>query len=124
MKVAWTRAIRFVATDGRNLRGEPILPATGFDVGTASAENGELQAKIIVGDDLYDSTGATYVSDEVATVKKLLGPLGAAEVPILRCVGLNYIKHSEYPTFWRINILSVDGKVASSQDELLGMKIG
>ena len=111
MKVAWARAIRFVASDGRILRGEPILPTADLDVGTASTENGELKAKVIVGDDLYDTTGTTYVSDEVATVKKLLGPLAATEVPILRCVGLNYIKHSEYPTLPRITIVSVSSKM-------------
>lgn len=94
MKVAWTRAIRFVAPDGRVLRGEPILPSPNFDIGK-SALDGSLKAKVIVGDDLFDTTGATYVSDEVVTVSKLLGPLAQEDVPILRCVGLNYTKHSK-----------------------------
>ena len=93
MKVAWTRAIRFIAADGRTLRGESILPSPDFDLGWTS-ENDQLKAKIIRGDDLYDNTGKTRVSDEVVTVKKLLGPLARDDVPILRCVGLNYTKHS------------------------------
>ncbi|KAL2204708.1 hypothetical protein CC79DRAFT_1309691 [Sarocladium strictum] len=92
MSVPWTRLIRFVATDGRILRGEPILPFPEFDVGNFEPGT-QLQAKVLVGEDIYDTTGATRLSDEVATVKKLLGPLGQDDVPILRCVGLNYAKH-------------------------------
>ncbi|KAJ4286516.1 hypothetical protein N0V90_013216 [Kalmusia sp. IMI 367209] len=92
MRVAWTRLIRFVATDGRILRGEPILPNPDFDLGDIT-ERSKLQAKVIVGDDIYDTSGKTIVSDEVVTVKKLLGPLTASDVDILRCVGLNYAKH-------------------------------
>jgi len=94
MKVPWTRLIRFVSTDGRVLRGEPILPSDDFDLGNVT-ESDQLKAKIIKGDDTLDTTGKTVVSDEVVTVKKLLGPLAAEEVPILRCVGLNYAKHSK-----------------------------
>lgn len=92
MSVAWERLIRFVAEDGRIVRGEPILPDAAFDLGTTT-EGTRLQARIINGDDIYDTTGKTLVTDEVVTVKKLLGPLAQADVPILRCVGLNYQKH-------------------------------
>ena len=92
MAVAWERLIRFVAEDGRTLRGEPILPSPDFDLGTTT-EDTKLQAKVIKGDDVFDTTGQTVVTDEVVTVKRLLGPLSQAEVPILRCVGLNYAKH-------------------------------
>ncbi|KAB5516904.1 hypothetical protein GE09DRAFT_1231043 [Coniochaeta sp. 2T2.1] len=92
MSLAWKRLIRFVATDGRILRGEPILPTADFDVGTVTESSG-LQAKVIAGEDIYDTTGKTRLTDEVVTVKKLLGPLTRKDVPILRCVGLNYAKH-------------------------------
>ncbi|KAJ9502333.1 hypothetical protein H2202_002398 [Exophiala xenobiotica] len=92
MKVPWTRLIRFTTADGRVLRGEPILPSEDFDLGKVT-EADQLKAKVIVGEDPFDTTGKTIVSDEVATVKKLLGPLAKEEVPILRCVGLNYAKH-------------------------------
>lgn len=93
MSVAWQRLIRFVATDGRVLRGDPILPHKAYDLGSVTAED-KLQAKVIVGYDIYDTTGATFVSDESVTVARILGPLTAADVPVLRCVGLNYSKHS------------------------------
>ncbi len=97
MKVPWTRLIRFTTADGRVLRGEPILPSEDFDLGKVT-EAYQLKVKVIVGDDPFDTTGKTIVSDEVATVKKLLGPLAKEEVPILRCVGLNYAKHSKSRT--------------------------
>ncbi|KAM0267948.1 hypothetical protein ACHAPA_005547 [Fusarium lateritium] len=92
MKVAWQRLIRFVSTDGRVLRGEPILPTPDFDLGNTT-EDTKIQARVIDGDDIYNTAGVTRVTDEVATVKTLLGPLTSSEVPIFRCVGLNYATH-------------------------------
>lgn len=93
MKVAWDRLIRFVATDGRMLYGEPILPSPTFDIGNTTEETG-LKARVFQGD-LYDTTGTSKVTDEVVQVKRLLGPLAPSDVPILRCVGLNYATHSK-----------------------------
>ncbi|CAH0024867.1 unnamed protein product [Clonostachys rhizophaga] len=92
MKVLWSRLIRFQAADGRVLRGEPILPRPNFDLGLAT-EADNIQARVITGDDPYDTTGATRVTEELVTVKQILCPLTAKDVPILRCVGLNYLKH-------------------------------
>jgi hypothetical protein len=95
MKLPWKRLIRFEASDGRILRGEPILPIKDFDLGFVKESDG-LEAKVIIGDDIYDTSGKTVVSKEVAKVKRVLGPLAQEDVPILRCVGLNYAKHSQY----------------------------
>ncbi|KAJ5963490.1 Fumarylacetoacetase C-terminal-like protein [Penicillium vulpinum] len=92
MSLPWKRLIRFIATDGRTLRGEPILPTPTTDLGFIT-ESDKLQARVIEGDDLYDTTGKTRVTDEIVSVKTVLGPLAQADVPILRCVGLNYAKH-------------------------------
>ncbi|KAK7413358.1 hypothetical protein QQX98_007735 [Neonectria punicea] len=92
MTVAWERLIRFVATDGRILYGEPIIPSPDFDIGETTEETG-LLAKVIKGDDLYDTTGATWVTEEIVAVKKLVGPMTTLDVPTLRCVGLNYATH-------------------------------
>ncbi|KAK5082216.1 hypothetical protein LTR05_007360 [Lithohypha guttulata] len=94
-RIAWTRLIRFKASDGRILRGEPIVSnerPDDFDLGKTS-EADQLQARVITGEDIFDTTGKTKVTDEVVSVARLLGPLEQAEVPILRCVGLNYAKH-------------------------------
>lgn len=95
MKTAWQRLIRFVATDGRVLYGEPILPRPDFDLGDTNEQTG-LQARIIQGADLYDESGLTKVTDEVVNVRELLGPLTPSTVPIVRCIGLNYLAHSEW----------------------------
>ncbi|KAG6363026.1 hypothetical protein INS49_008121 [Diaporthe citri] len=92
MNVAWERLIRFVSTDDLVLLGEPILPRPDFDLGNTGADT-RLKARVIRGDDIYDTTGSTYVTDEVVSVKKLLGPLHSCDVPIIRCVGLNYATH-------------------------------
>lgn len=95
MNVAWERLIRFISTDDLVLWGEPILPHAEFDLGTTTAETC-LQAKVLRGNDIYDTTGATQVTEEVVTVRELLGPLTSGDVPILRCVGLNYKTHSSW----------------------------
>ena len=97
MQLTWKRLIRFISTDGRTLRGEPILPSEAFDLGSTTEET-RLQAKVISGDDIYNTFGETKVTDEVVTVKRLLGPLTPGEVPLLRCIGLNYAKHSPFHT--------------------------
>lgn len=93
MKLAWARAIRFVSSDGRTLYGDPILPYEDYDLGSLH-EGDQIKARVIEGTDLFDESGATRLSSEVVTVSKLLGPLTPTQVPMLRCVGLNYAKHS------------------------------
>lgn len=97
MTLPWTRLIRFEATDGRILRGEPVTPDnnnnTELDLGFIT-EADSLQARVLAGDDIFDTSGKTHLTDEVVTVRKILGPLTSDDVPILRCVGLNYARHS------------------------------
>jgi hypothetical protein len=96
MTLPWKRLIRFEAVDGRILRGEPVLSANeGIDLGFVT-EADQLQAKILVGHDIYNTTGNTTLTEETVLVKKILSPLAQSDVPILRCVGLNYAKHSTY----------------------------
>lgn len=95
MKVAWQRLIRFVSTNDKILYGQPILPSADFDLGKVT-EKDQLKANIIEGDDIYDTSGKTRVSNNVATVKRILGPLAQSDVPVVRCIGLNYVKHSMY----------------------------
>ncbi|KAF2110258.1 fumarylacetoacetate hydrolase family protein-like protein [Lophiotrema nucula] len=92
MPTSWKRLIRFESTDGKVLRGEPILPSPDFDIGSTTAETG-LKAKVIsvANNDIFDPD--TKVTDEEVVVKKLLGPVEQREVPIIRCIGLNFIKH-------------------------------
>lgn len=91
MALPWKRLIRFVAADGRTLFGEPVGSPQNMNWERVSY----LQARVLVGDDIYDTTGKTRLGDEIVDVKTLLGPLNENNVPILRCIGLNYMKHSE-----------------------------
>ncbi|KUM58159.1 hypothetical protein ACN42_g9009 [Penicillium freii] len=93
MSLPWKRLIRFEAVDGRILRGEPMLPENkNVDLGFVT-EADQLKAKFLVGDDIYDVTGKTQLAAETVLVKNILSPLAQSDVPILRCVGLNYAKH-------------------------------
>lgn len=71
------------------------MPSPGFDIGNTTKATA-LQAKVITGSDILDTTGETKITDEIAKVEKLLGPLTADDVDIIRCVGLNYAKHSRF----------------------------
>lgn len=94
MSLPWKRLIRFRTLDGRILRGEPILPAEStIDLGFVTDAD-QLQARVIQDQDIYNTTGETKVTDEIVTVKQILSPLAPSDVPIIRCVGLNYAKHS------------------------------
>jgi len=106
MSLAWRKLIRFEADDGRILRGQPILQDSSFvDLGLTTA-NDRIQANVLVGEDIYDTTGTTHLTSETVTVAKILGPLTPAEVPILRCVGLNYAKHSSSCSYIQWKALS------------------
>lgn len=107
MSLPWKRLIRFEATDGRILRGEPVLPDKEIDLGFVT-EADQIEAKVLVGDDIYDVTGKTRLLAETVLVKKILSPLAQSDVPILRCVGLNYAKHSMHRPSSPVDLPSSD----------------
>lgn len=88
--VVWERLIRFEASDGGTYFGQPIIQNEREDIASI-ADSGELQAAVIEGDDVFADSAT--VTPNVKKVHKLLGPLTSSEVPIIRCVGLNYQKH-------------------------------
>lgn len=100
---AWQRIIRFVAENGKTYYGEPIAPLS-EDIGVLFKSGKTLEAKIVTGDIFTDAV----VTDEIVKVAQLLGPLTADQVPIFRCIGLNYLKHileagrtpPPYPSFF------------------------
>ena len=91
---AWNRLIRYVsAKDGSIKYGEPIVPSDDSNPDIdALAQKGGLQVKVLAGDNPL-SAKPTGEEDEV---KQLLGPLTPRDVPIVRCVGLNYRTHSKW----------------------------
>ncbi len=87
MQLAWERLIRFVGEDGQVYLGEPLLDDDSSV--NQQAADGELRAKVLEGD-LFDENAK--LAKEIKVVK-LLSPLTSTEVPIVRCVGLNYVEH-------------------------------
>lgn len=90
--MSWKRLIRFVAQDGKIYRGEPIITGNDYDVGRKFLDGEKIEAKIIKGDNIFENV---IVTDDILEVKKLLGPLTPLDVPIVKCIGLNYSKHIE-----------------------------
>lgn len=87
--MSWSRLIRFVGDDDQVLYGEPKLTAAS-DL-ESLFEKSELLATEVSGSSPFEG-GPT---GKELKVKTLLGPLTPADVPIVRCIGLNYIKHSK-----------------------------
>lgn len=89
--VVWNRLIRFVDTNDKTYYGEPIVPFDNVTVDQLLAD-GDLEAKVITGDPLSESA---VITDQVVKVDKLLAPLAQTDIPIIKCVGLNYKAHSK-----------------------------
>lgn len=89
-KMPFSRLIRFEDVEGNEHFGEPQIE-NADDLSTL-LENGKLFAHIFDGVspfNLSPQAGALY------QVKRILPVLRPADVPIIKCVGLNYIKHSK-----------------------------
>ncbi|KAK8119896.1 fumarylacetoacetate hydrolase family protein [Apiospora kogelbergensis] len=85
--MTWTRLIRFADDSGRETFGEPCI------------ENEQQLMEQLEANTLYateykgESITSALVKGEKVHVKSLLDILRPADVPIIRCIGLNYIKH-------------------------------
>lgn len=87
--MAWSRLIRFLNDEHEIVYGEPCIASI------AELEeklgSGDLFASELVGSDVF----ALSATGRQVHVERILGPLTADDVPIIRCIGLNYMKHSE-----------------------------
>lgn len=89
----WDRLVRYVsAKDGRVRYGEPILDSTD-DVERQITAGAAIKVRVLEGSSALTAV-PTAEEDEI---QQLLGPLSPAEVPIVRCTGLNYKSHSKPP---------------------------
>ncbi|PCG94462.1 Hypothetical protein PENO1_078360 [Penicillium occitanis (nom. inval.)] len=87
--MSWDRIIRFEGVDGKVALGEPIIKADEVFSVQELAEKGQLKAKYFEGADVF----SLQATDKLVEVKSLLPCLTADDVPIVKCVGLNYMKH-------------------------------
>ena len=91
INVPWTRLVRYTSSEGGPVKyGEPIL-AQNADIGQLARE-GKLQVKQLSGNNPFQLE-TTSVTE---TVFRLYGPLEPKDVPIIRCIGLNYKTHSKH----------------------------
>jgi 2-keto-4-pentenoate hydratase/2-oxohepta-3-ene-1,7-dioic acid hydratase in catechol pathway len=87
--VAWDRLVRYISsTDGAVKYGQPILEDADADIAEL-AEQGKLNVHVLEGANPLE---AKPIQQEDG-VKALLGPLRVEDVPIIRCIGLNYKTH-------------------------------
>ncbi|KAM6479482.1 fumarylacetoacetate hydrolase [Trichoderma sp. SZMC 28011] len=85
----WTHLIRFIADEDNQIHLGQIDPSVNPDVGLDTYNGKRVQARLIVGS-AFDGT----VTDKVMTVKQLLAPLDYHDIPLVRCLGLNYYDHA------------------------------
>ena len=95
---SFRRLIRFVGADAQVHYGDPIVSSV-TDL-NSQLEAGTLQAEELIG----DTFSQLSPSGQTLNVKQLLGPLTqdakSLHVPIIRCIGLNYMKHSKSSIFF------------------------
>ncbi|QKX58384.1 uncharacterized protein TRUGW13939_05506 [Talaromyces rugulosus] len=85
----WTHLIRFIAEEDGQIHLGQVDPEEFPDIGIAVFEGKRISAKLITGD-IFDGV----VSDTLLHVGTLLSPISVDEVPIIRCMGLNYRDHA------------------------------
>lgn len=87
--VAWKRLVRYIsALDEKEKFGEPIDELAEGDIAEL-ARKGQLQVFVCEGSDPISAKPTSSIDQ----VKILLGPLRIDDVPIIRCIGLNYKTH-------------------------------
>jgi hypothetical protein len=90
-KMTFSRLIRFEDVEGNKHFGEPHIKNA--DDLSRLLENGELFAHVLDGISPFNLSLSSQAG-AVHQVKRILPVLRPADVPIIKCVGLNYIKHS------------------------------
>ncbi|KAK4207429.1 hypothetical protein QBC37DRAFT_444506 [Rhypophila decipiens] len=84
---SFERLIRFEDSNGVPRMGEPKVSSA--DVIEEALAQGTLEATVYQGSDIFAATPTSTV----LKVKRILPLLTPEDVPIVKCVGLNYIKH-------------------------------
>ncbi|KAL3480184.1 hypothetical protein BJX99DRAFT_267118 [Aspergillus californicus] len=85
----WSRLIRFLDTDRNPQFGDPQISDTTKLLSACAA--GELHAIEYTGEDIFSLSQGV----KLLQVKEILQILRPEDVRIIRCVGLNYMKHIE-----------------------------
>ncbi|KAE8358785.1 hypothetical protein BDV27DRAFT_169172 [Aspergillus caelatus] len=86
----WAHLVRFISEEDGQIHLGEVDPSKYPDVGIAIF-NGERVAVKLVKGSIFDGT----VTDTTVHIARLLAPIGIEEVPIIRCMGLNYRDHAK-----------------------------
>ncbi|KAJ5554554.1 hypothetical protein N7513_004513 [Penicillium frequentans] len=89
MAPTWTHLIRFIADEDGQVHIGQVDETQFPDVGLSILNGEKVTAKEIKGS-IFDGV----VQDKVLTVARILAPISIDEVPIIRCMGLNYRDHA------------------------------
>lgn len=89
----WSRLIRFLGFDGLIHYGEPQIDVNDIAELQCYVDNGTLNARVVEGDPLDTNVA---VSSKVLAVRTLLGIFLPETVPIIRCIGLNYVERCSW----------------------------
>ncbi|KAF7125410.1 hypothetical protein CNMCM5793_001588 [Aspergillus hiratsukae] len=89
MAPAWTHLVRFIAEEDGQVHLGQVDPTEFPDVGIAMLNGEKVTAKEIKGS-VFDGV----VQNRVLTVSQILAPISMEDVPIIRCMGLNYRDHA------------------------------
>ena len=88
--MAWSRIIRFLDDEDKIVFGEP-------EIKTAAELVEKYQGKALYATEFEgNSPFALSPTGRKVRVKRLPEVLTPADVPIIRCIGLNYMKHSMF----------------------------
>ncbi|KPI35987.1 Fumarylacetoacetate hydrolase domain-containing protein 2 [Cyphellophora attinorum] len=88
--VAWDRLVRYCLADSDNIKyGQPVLSKGQETEISQLARAGKLEVEVLEGSSPFDASP----TGRVERVGRLLGPLRPEDVPIVRCIGLNYKTH-------------------------------
>lgn len=90
MAPSWTHLIRFIAEEDGQVHLGNIDAKKYPDVGLSTFKGEKISAQLVSGS-AFDGV----VTDKTMTVKQLLSPIAMHEVPIIRCLGLNYRDHAK-----------------------------
>jgi 2-keto-4-pentenoate hydratase/2-oxohepta-3-ene-1,7-dioic acid hydratase in catechol pathway len=85
MARSWTRLVRFLAEEDGQIHLGEVDASQCPDIGLATFERKKIPVKLVTGS-VFDGV----VTSTVMHVTQLLPPLETYQVPIIRCLGLNY----------------------------------
>ncbi|KAI1845524.1 hypothetical protein JX266_008382 [Neoarthrinium moseri] len=89
MTPSWTRLIRFIAEEDGQVHLGQVDRSVYPDIGVAAFKGERISTQLIQGS-VFDGV----VTSKVLHVARLLAPLTSEDVPIIRCMGLNYRDHA------------------------------